>query len=53
MTQKRTFAIALTEDQARQLLAECELRPGVPPESLIEAWIADKLDYERAAREKK
>jgi hypothetical protein len=39
-----TFTINLTETQARSLFAECLIRPGVPPESLIEAWVADKLD---------
>jgi hypothetical protein len=43
---KTEFTISLTEGQAQALEAACAARPGVPPESLIEAWVADKLDLE-------
>ncbi len=44
---RTAFTINLTEDQARRLFVECLVRPGVPAESLIEAWVADKLESVR------
>lgn len=41
---KTEFTINLTEDQARKLYDQCSVRPGVAPESLIEAFVADALD---------
>jgi hypothetical protein len=40
----KTFTISLTENQAAELLAHCAAQPGVSPEALIAAWVADKLD---------
>jgi hypothetical protein len=48
---KTQFTISLTKNQARELEASCAARPGVHPEGLIEAWVADKLDLERLGTE--
>ena len=48
----RDFLITLTEAQARALEAVCAARPGVTPETLIEAWVADKLDLIQADQPK-
>jgi hypothetical protein len=41
---KTTFTITLTESQAEKLAKYLELKPGVPAEAQIEAWVADQLD---------
>jgi hypothetical protein len=43
---KTEFTISLTENQARELQAYCAGQQ-VPPEGLIAAWVADKLDLIR------
>jgi hypothetical protein len=48
----RMYTIALLEKYAQQL-SELSKEQGVPPEALIQAWVADKLDYERVKLEKK
>jgi hypothetical protein len=44
MLRTKEYTISLTEDQAKALEATCAAREATRPESLIAAWIADKLD---------
>jgi hypothetical protein len=38
------ITINITERYAKILEAHCAAHPGVSPASMIEAWVADKLD---------
>ena len=46
------ITISLTNHQAQHLREACADKPGVSPESLIEAWVADKLDLIHADQPK-
>jgi hypothetical protein len=44
MRKSKRFVIFLTPGQAAELEGICAKRPGVNPESMIEAWVADIVD---------